>query len=111
MELLSNVCSTRVILVLSNEHLVGLHVRYFLLFELDVVVSRPLVDNFDVRVLVAHDLIFNCALVTVARLISDVAVNKRIFREYLAHEELFAESERIDVSLSNVDKLGLRVVT
>ena len=109
-ELLPNVGRARVVLVLGHEHLVGLNVRHLLLLQLNVVVGGALVDNLDVGVLVAHDLVLDGALVAVARLVADVAVDQRVLREDFAHQELLGKGKRLNLNLGNVHKLSLRVV-
>lgn len=109
-ELLPDISRARIVLVLCDEHLVGLDVRHFFLLELNVVVGGALVDDFDVGVLMAHDLILNGALVAVARLVADVAVDQRVLREDFAHQELLGKGKRLYLDLSNVHKFGLRVV-
>ena len=109
-ELLPNVGRARVVLVLGHEHLVSLNVRHLLLLQLNVVVGGALVDNLDVGVLVAHDLILDGALVAVARLVADVAVDQRVLGEHFAHQELLGKGERLNLDLGNVHELGLGVV-
>ena len=110
MELLTDVSCARVVLVLGNQNLVGLHVRYLLLPQLDVVIGGALVNDLDVRVLVAHDLVLDGTLIPVPRFIPDVAVDQWVLREDLAHEEFLRKSKGINVGLCNVHKLSLRVV-
>ena len=58
----------------------------------------------------AHDLILDGALVAVARLVADVAVDQRVLGEHFAHQELLGKGERLNLDLGNVHELGLGVV-
>ena len=62
------------------------------------------------RVLVAHNLILDCTLVPVPRLVLDVTIDQRVLGEDFAHQEFLGQSKRINVSLCNVNELCLRVV-
>lgn len=96
LELLADVGGARIILALGNQDLLSLDVALTLGLKLNVVVSRPLVDHLDVRELVAHDFVLDRALVAVARLVLDVAVDQRVLREHFAHEELLGQGKSLD---------------
>lgn len=61
------------------------------------------------RELMAHDFILDCRLVSMLGFALDFLVNVRVLGEHLAHQEFLGESESLNISLSDMHKLSLRV--
>ena len=57
-----------------------------------------------------HDLVFDRALVSMARLILDVTVDQRVLREHFAHEEFLGQGEGLNnIGDGDMDELSLCV--
>jgi hypothetical protein len=68
-----------------NKKLLGADVRKSFAFERNVVVCTSLVDNFDVRMLMFHNFVFDVRVVAVLGIILDLSVDLRVLRENLLH--------------------------
>ena len=78
--------------------------------QLDIVVGAALVDNFNVRVLVLHNFIFDRGIVAVLRIVLDLPVDLGVLGEHFAHQELLGKGECFNLCRSDVHKLSLCVV-
>ena len=61
------------------------------------------------RELMAHDFILDCRLVSMFGFTLDFLVDVRVLGEHLAHQKFLGESESLNISLSDMHKLSLRV--
>ena len=87
LELLTNVLTAVIALVVGNQHLLRLNLADLLWLELDAIVGAALVDYFNVGELVLHDVILDLRIVPILGLFLDVSVDGWVFGEYFAHQE------------------------
>lgn len=62
---------------------------------MNVVIGASLVYNFDMGVLVLHNLVFNCAVVSIFAFVFDFSVHVGVLREDLSDKELLGERESL----------------